>query len=44
MNIVRIAGWTVLWTLVFLWIIHHPTQASNDVHSIGHFINGLTEQ
>lgn len=29
------------WALVALWVIKHPEQASNDVHSVGAFFSTL---
>ena len=37
----RTVAWIAFWLLVVLWIVHHPTQASNDVHGAGHFIASL---
>jgi hypothetical protein len=28
--------------VVVLWILHHPAQASGDVHSVGDFLSSLS--
>lgn len=30
--------------LAVLWVVHHPVQASNDVHSVGAFLSGLASR
>lgn len=34
-------GWVIAILLV-LWIVHHPDQASTDIHGVGAFLDSFT--
>lgn len=40
MKLSTVIGWIVVILLV-LWVIHHPQQASTDVHNFGAALNSL---